>query len=124
MSSSFLSLSPQKHEFCSWNLRSCCSSPRNFDLSLQPIVCAEILSKYSLVCDSSTPPIRFLIGGFISDYLVVLGVVLMSLDAPVEIYFPSFVASLCLGEVSRVICLNSFLLNPCFCNFSKISQNE
>ena len=30
-------------------------------------------SKYSLVCNSSTLPIRYLIGGFISEYLVVLG---------------------------------------------------
>ena len=38
----------------------------------------------------------------------------MSLDACVEIYFPSFDASLCFGEVSGVVCLNSFFLNPCF----------
>ena len=53
---------------------------------------------------------------------MVLGVVYLSLDACVEIYFPSFVASLCLGEVSRVICFNSFFLKPCFCNWSKISE--
>ena len=46
-----------------------------FDLSLQPIIRAEILNKYSLVCNSSTPPIRFLVGGFICEYLVVLGAV-------------------------------------------------
>src|SRR4051812_16542774 len=46
----------------------------------------------------------------------------MSLDACVEIYFPSFDASLCLGEVSRVVCHNSFFLNPCFCNLSKKNQ--
>ena len=82
------------------------------------------MSKYSLVCDSSTPPISFLIGGFISEYLVVLGAILISLDAYVEIYFPSFDASLCLVEVSIVVCLNSFFLNPRFCNLSKISENE
>ena len=80
------------------------------------------MSKYSLVYDLSTPPIRFFIGGFISEYLVVLGAVLMFLDACVEIYFPSFVTSLYLGKVSRVICLNSFFLNPCLCNLSKISE--
>src|SRR6187399_2775754 len=46
-----------------------------FDLSLQPIIRAEILNKYSLVCNSSTPPIRFLVGGFICEYLVVPGAV-------------------------------------------------
>ena len=46
----------------------------------------------------------------------------MSLDACVEIYFPGFDASLCLGEVSRVISLKSFFLNPSFCNLSKISE--
>ena len=45
----------------------------NFDLSPQPIICIEILSIYSLVCDSSTPPIRILIGGLICEYLGVLG---------------------------------------------------
>jgi len=59
----------------------------NFDLYLQPIICVEILSKYSLVCDSSTPPIRFLIGGFICEYLVVLGAVHMSLHSCLEFYF-------------------------------------
>ena len=48
----------------------------------------------------------------------------MSLDACVEIYFSSFDASLCLGEVSRVVCLNSFFLNPSFCDLSKNSENE
>ena len=48
----------------------------------------------------SPPPISFLVGGFISEYLVVLGANLLSLDACVEIYLPSFVASLCLGKVS------------------------
>src|ERR1041385_1989495 len=67
-----------------------------FDLSLQPIIRAEILSKYSLVCNSFAPPIKFLIGGFICEYLVALGAVLMSLHACVEIYFLSFDASLCL----------------------------
>src|ERR1041385_5265372 len=38
-----------------------------FDLSLQPTIRAEILSKYSLVCNSFTPPIRFLIGGLICE---------------------------------------------------------
>src|SRR4051812_37515551 len=65
-----------------------------FDLSLQPTIRDEILSKYSLVCNSFTPPIRFLIGGFICDYLVVFGAVYMSLHACVEFYFPSFDASL------------------------------
>ena len=71
-----------------------------FDLSLQPIIRAEILNKYSLVCNSSTPPIRFFVGGFICEYLVVLGAVEMSLHACVESYFSSFDASLCLGQVS------------------------
>ena len=62
-----------------------------------------------------------MIGGLIIEYLVVLGAVLMSLDACVEINSSSFDASLCLGEVSRVVYLN---LNPHFCNFSKISENE
>ena len=93
-----------------------------FDLSLQPTVRAEIFSKYSLVCNSFTPPIRFLIGGFICEYLVALGAVHMSLHACVEIYFPSFGASLCLRKVSRVVWLNLLFLNPCFC-FKKF-RNE
>ena len=87
---------------------------QNLDLSLHPTVCAEILRKYSLVCDSSTPPIRFLIGGLISEYLGVGGVVRMSLDACLGIYFSSFDASLFLREVSRVVCLNSFFLKSSF----------
>src|SRR4051812_48412061 len=67
-----------------------------FDLSLQPTIRAEILSKYSLVCNSFTPPIRFLIGGFICEYLIALGAAYVSLHACVEFYFPSFDASLCL----------------------------
>ena len=96
-------------------LCSCCSWRRFFDLSLQPIIWAEILSKYSLVCDSSTPPIRFLIGGLICEYSVVLGAAEMSLHACVEGCFPSFDASLCLGQVSWVVCLSSLCFNPRFC---------
>src|SRR3954466_2191473 len=46
----------------------------------------------------------------------------MSLHVCVESYFPSFDASLCLGQVSSVVCLNSHCLILVFGNFSKISE--
>ena len=69
-----------------------------FDLSPQPIIWAEILRKYFLVCNSSTPPIRFLIGGFICVYLVVLGAVHMSLHGCAKFYFQVLMQVCALGK--------------------------
>jgi hypothetical protein len=68
-----LFLSRKNNDTPSSNSRSCCSSPRFFDLLAQPIISAEIWSNCSPVCDSSTCSSRISFGEVFLEYFSIVG---------------------------------------------------